>query len=67
MVKLHRRVLSLHLITKESEKIKKSGKNALKWKEAGTFVPARMKKKNIYKKDLPSFYIIIYPKNMDKL
>ena len=26
-----------------------------KWKEAGTFVPARMKKKNIYRK-LIAFY-----------
>ena len=30
-------------------------KNSHKWKEAGTFVPARMKKKNIYKKDSSSF------------
>lgn len=67
MVKRQGKVLSLHLIMRESEKIKKIRENTLIWKEAGTFVPARMKKKNIYKKDLPSFCIIIYPKNMDKL
>ena len=38
-----------------------------KWKEAGTFVPARMKKKNIYKKDSSSFYSSLYPINMNKI
>lgn len=67
MVKLQKRVLFLHLTMRGSDEIKRSGKKPLKWKEAGTFVPARMKKKNIYKKDLSPFCILLYPKNMDKL
>ena len=38
-----------------------------KWKEAGTFVPARMKKKNIIESSSPSMVYIIYSKNVKKV
>ena len=51
-VRLPGRALSRHLIMRELAENKKT---PIKWKEAGTYVPARMKKKNIYKKDIVIF------------